>query len=145
LIRAVLKRDSGAFGAPRDRNAVEIGRRVDGRVLASSPLGGSVLIAGLSGGGKSTLATALLERFVERAFQVCVFDPEGDYLAFHSAVAIGDAKAPPRLSEARKVLERPAKSVVVNMLAVPVADRPTGFARFLSAIVELKAQAGRPH
>jgi hypothetical protein len=44
LIRAVPKRDSGAFRAARDRN--EIGRRVDGRVLALGPHGGAVLIAG---------------------------------------------------------------------------------------------------
>ncbi|TIP61728.1 MAG: DUF87 domain-containing protein, partial [Mesorhizobium sp.] len=39
----------------------------------------TVLIAGSSGIGKSTLATALTERFVENRFQFCVFDPEGDY------------------------------------------------------------------
>lgn len=44
-----------------------------------------------------------------------------------------------------KVLERPDDSVVVNMLAVSVGDRPAVFARFLSAIVELRARAGRPH
>ena len=62
-----------------------------------------------------------------------------------SAVVVGDAKAPPRLSEVLKVLDRPAESVVVNMLAVSVGDRPAVFARFLSAIVELGGRVGRPH
>ena len=145
LIRAILERDVEAFGSARDRNAVEVGRRLDGRALGLSPHGGGVLVAGLSSGGKSTLATALLERFVGQNFQVCVFDPEGDYGEFRSAVVVGDAKAPPHLSEVLKVLDRPDDSVVINMLAVSVGDRPAVFARFLSAIVELRARAGRPH
>ncbi|TGU40992.1 DUF87 domain-containing protein, partial [bacterium M00.F.Ca.ET.152.01.1.1] len=39
----------------------------------------TVLIAGSSGIGKSTLATALTERLVEKGLQFCIFDPEGDY------------------------------------------------------------------
>ncbi len=145
LIRAIVERDVEAFGSAKDRNAVEVGRRADGRALEISPHGGGVLVAGLSSGGKSTLATALLERFIGRGFQVCVFDPEGDYAEFRSAVVVGDAKAAPHLSEVLKVLDRPDDSVVVNMLAVSVGDRPAVFARFLTAIVELRARAGRPH
>ena len=92
LIRAIIERDVDAFGSARDRNGVEVGRRIDGSGLSLNPHGGGVLISGLSTGGKSTLATALLERFVERGFQVCVFDPEGDYAEFHSAVVLGDVK-----------------------------------------------------
>ena len=43
------------------------------------------------------------------------------------------------------MLERPGDSVVVNMLAVSVADRPAAFSRFLSSIAELRARTGRPH
>jgi hypothetical protein len=50
----------------------------------------TVLIAGSSGIGKSTLATALTERFVEGKFQFCVFDPEGDYDGLEGAVRLGD-------------------------------------------------------
>ena len=46
----------------------------------------------MSGGGKSTVATGLLERFLERGFQFCVIDPEGDYAEFENAVTLGDAK-----------------------------------------------------
>ena len=99
----------------------------------------------MSSGGKSTLATALLERFVGQAFQVCVFDPEGDYAEFRLAVVVGDAKAPPHLTEILKVLNRPDNSIVINLLAVSVEDRPAAFSRFLSAIVELRARTGRPH
>jgi len=109
------------------------------------PHGGGALIAGLSGGGKSTLATALLERILADGFQVCVFDPEGDYAQLRSVIVEGDAKSPPHVTQVLKVLERPDDSVVVNMLALSVADRPAAFSRLLSAIAELRARTGRPH
>jgi adenylylsulfate kinase-like enzyme len=53
-----------------------------GEPIGFSPRGGSLLIAGMSGGGKSTVATGLLERTQEHGFQFCVIDPEGDYAEF---------------------------------------------------------------
>ena len=55
-----------------------------------TPSGGNVLIAGKSGIGKSTLAIALTERMVEKRFQFCVFDPEGDYDDLENAVSVGE-------------------------------------------------------
>ncbi len=145
LIGLLLERDADAFRTTLDRRAVEVGRTLDGRPVAVHPRGGGSLIAGLSGGGKSTLATAFLERFVAEAFQVCVFDPEGDYAEASFATVVGEATAPPRLAEVLKELERPDHSVVVNMLAVSAADRPAVFASFLSAITDLRSRTGRPH
>lgn len=76
---------------------------------------------------------------------MCVFDPEGDYSSLRSAVAIGDAKAPPRLSEMLKGLDSPEDSLVVNMLAVSVEDRPSAFAAFVAALAEMRGRTGRPH
>src|SRR5690606_39381842 len=53
----------------------------------------------VSGGGKSTLVTGVLERLVEREFQFCVIDPEGDYAELEDAVVLGDARQQPRLAE----------------------------------------------
>jgi phosphoglycolate phosphatase (TIGR01487 family) len=145
LIESLIANDVEAFGAVEEHGAVEVGVRPDGRPVMIHPHAGGALIAGLSGGGKSTLAAALLERFLAGAFQVCVFDPEGDYAELRSAIAVGDAKAPPHLTEVLKLLERPEDSAVVNMLAVSVSDRPGVFARFLLAIAELRARTGRPH
>ena len=47
---------------------------------------------------------------------MCVFDPEGDYAEFGSAVVFGDAKARPQLAEFVKLLDRPDDSFVINML-----------------------------
>ncbi len=145
LIQKLIAHDVEAFGSVEEHSAVEVGVRPDGEPVMIHPYGGGALIAGLSSGGKSTLATALLERLMAADFQVCVFDPEGDYAQLRSAIVLGDAKAAPHLAEALKVLERPGDSVVVNMLAVSVPDRPGVFSRFVAAIAELRARTGRPH
>ena len=145
LIRSVIARDVGAFEAVKEHSAVEIGMGADGKPVVIHPFGGGALIAGLSSGGKSTLATALIERFIARDFQVCILDPEGDYAQLRSAVVIGDTKTPPRLAEALKVMERPGGHVVINMLAISSEERPAAFARFVAAIAELRGRTGRPH
>jgi Helicase HerA, central domain len=104
-----------------------------------------LLITGSSGGGKSTVVTAILEQLRELAFQFCVVDPEGDYLELPDAVAVGDAKQGPRLSEVMKLLEKPDVSVVVNLLAIDPLERPRFLAKFLPEITKLRSETGRPH
>ncbi|TKB12561.1 MAG: DUF87 domain-containing protein, partial [Mesorhizobium sp.] len=76
----------------------------DGKEVHLSPTD-TVLIAGSSGIGKSTLATALTERFVERKFQFCIFDPEGDYDGLEGAVRLGDGSNAPTKTELLDLLE----------------------------------------
>ncbi|MBV8474272.1 MAG: HAD-IIB family hydrolase [Hyphomicrobiales bacterium] len=145
LIGLLIERDAEAFAPAKEHRAVEIGVRRDGRPLIVHPYRQAILVAGLSGGGKSTLATALIERIVALGFQAVVVDPEGDYAGLRSAVALGDATAPPHLSEILKVIERPETNLVINMLAAPPADRPAAFTRYASAIGDFRARLGRPH
>ena len=109
------------------------------------PNGGNLLVAGISGGGKSTFVTGVLERLVESAFQFCVVDPEGDYSELEDAVVLGDARQQPRLPEVLDILRQPDSNVVVNMLDVELADRPSFFEGLLTRLSELRAQTGRPH
>jgi hydroxymethylpyrimidine pyrophosphatase-like HAD family hydrolase len=145
LIKALLENDVEAFHSSEAHNSVEVGVDANGRPITIRPHGASALICGSSGGGKSTVATAVLERIVGGGFQVCVFDPEGDYSEFRSAIVFGDAKSPPQRAEVVKLLERPDASVVINMLAAPVEDRPALLSDFISAIANLRAKIGRPH
>jgi HAD superfamily hydrolase (TIGR01484 family) len=145
LIALVIEKDADAFGVALEHGAVEVGRYLDGRPLRIHPHERGALIAGLSGGGKSTLTQAIFERIAARAFQTFVIDPEGDYAGSRLATVVGDAKAPPRLAEALKLLEEPDRNVVANMLAVSTQDRPATFASFLAAITDLRARTGRPH
>src|SRR6185312_7046286 len=54
------------------------------------PTDDGVLIAGSSGIGKSTLATAIMEKLAAQGFQICVLDPEGDYHDLRDAIVLGD-------------------------------------------------------
>ena len=144
LIGRILDDDADAFAPFREHRLVRAAGRADGTPVWLRPHGGGVLIAGLSGGGKSTLATGLVEGMVEGGFQVVVFDPEGDYPGL-GAQALGDANATPRLAEMLKALDRPADSLVVNLLAVSVEDRPAAFAALSAALAEMHGRTGRPH
>jgi HAD superfamily hydrolase (TIGR01484 family) len=107
---------------------------------------GGVLIAGSSGLGKSTLATALVEKLTAQGFQLCVLDPEGDYDDLEGAIVIGDAKHEPVIHEALGVLEKPdSPPLSVNMLGLKVQDRPTFFREVTLRICELRSATARPH
>lgn len=108
------------------------------------PYPGAALIAGSSGVGKSTLATALTERMAERGLDFCVFDPEGDYAELEHAVSKGDAKTPPAPDEILDVLRKLGASVVVNTQGLNLAERPEFFVKLLPQILSLRARTGRP-
>jgi HAD superfamily hydrolase (TIGR01484 family) len=107
--------------------------------------GASVLVCGQSGSGKSTLVTGLVERIIEKDYQICLIDPEGDYENLPGARAVGDEKQPPALKHLREALQKPASQVVVNLLSVAGADRPEFFAALIAEIQELRLRTGRPH
>jgi hypothetical protein len=104
LARRMIADEFAGLSEALSRQAVELALDETGAPIGISPRGGSLLIAGMSGGGKSTVATGLLERIQERGFQFCVIDPEGDYAEFENAVTLGDAKHEPRLEEAVELL-----------------------------------------
>lgn len=104
-----------------------------------------VLIAGNSGIGKSTLATALTERMVQKGFQFCIFDPEGDYEKLENAIGVGDGKSIPSQEQVLELLQDPTRSVVVNTLGVELKERPTFFLQLAPRLVSLKGRTGHPH
>ena len=143
LIDALIK-DETAF-ARTVRQRVAVGVDAAGEAIHLNANGGGVLIAGTSGIGKSTLATALTERFVEQDFQFCVLDPEGDYQALENAVVVGDAKNPPNPTEVLNLIRSLGNNVVINTLALQMAERPGFFATLLPELAKMRASCGRPH
>ncbi|MER8844248.1 ATP-binding protein [Mesorhizobium australicum] len=104
-----------------------------------------MLIAGSSGIGKSTLATALTERFVDSRFQFCVFDPEGDYDGLEGAVRLGDASSAPTKAQVLDLIAKADSNVVVNGLALRVNERPDFFADLLPGLSSFRRRTARPH
>jgi HAD superfamily hydrolase (TIGR01484 family) len=122
-----------------------LGKKPDGSQVWLHPYGKNVLIAGTSGGGKSTLAMGFSERLEEQAYQYLLIDPEGDYSKIPGAVSLGTDERPPNVSEVLDVLAKPEEDVVVNLMGLALADRPAFFEELLPHIQELRAKTGRPH
>jgi HAD superfamily hydrolase (TIGR01484 family) len=112
----------------------------------SMPLfGASVLVCGQSGSGKSTLVTGLVEQIMDKGYQICLIDPEGDYESLPGLRAVGDEKQAPALKHLREALQQPETQVLVNLLSVAATDRPECFASLVAEIQELRLRTGRPH
>jgi hypothetical protein len=105
----------------------------------------NILVTGPSGSGKSTLTAGIVERLIEQAYQICIIDPEGDYGAMQEVITLGDRHHFVGVNEALSVLEDPKMNLNVNLLGVPLADRPEYFGRFLTNLRILRARTGRPH
>jgi HAD superfamily hydrolase (TIGR01484 family) len=140
----MICRDDARIVLP-ERHGILIGKDRSNDEIFLEPYRGSVLIAGSSGIGKSTLATALTERMVEKQFEFCIFDPEGDYDELDHAVSVGDSKTPPQPGEALKLLQKVGANVVVNTQALEVSERPAFFGKLLPQVAALRARTGRPH
>jgi HAD superfamily hydrolase (TIGR01484 family) len=144
LVERLLADDLATLDATLVRQRIGFNEEGGELVGPSSPRE-RVLVAGSSGSGKSTMVTAFLERLMARAYQVCLVDPEGDYEHLGDAVQMGRADRAPKAEEVVDVLDDPARSVVVNLLGLPLEDRPAFFEDLLGRLVGLRARTGRPH
>ena len=103
------------------------------------------MLAGASGGGKSTLATRFFEELLSHQYQAIIIDPEGDYANLEQAAVLGTANAPPEPEEILGLCEDPYHHVVVNMVGVRRNGRPDYFEELLPRILELRRRLGHPH
>lgn len=145
LIERMIGNDLADLGPRLERHDVLLGSDAQGRELKLRPHVESIMVAGTSGGGKSTLTTGLLERFIENGYQVCIVDPEGDYEHFEQAVTLGTSDNPPAVTEALAVLRDPRESVTLNLLALGVGERPGYVGELFPQLLRLRSSTGRPH
>ena len=145
LIDDLLRTDLRDAVNQSARHRVPIGTAADGAPVQLDPVGGSLLVAGVSGGGKSTKVAGILEQLAAHGFEYLVVDPEGDYAELDEAVVLGDVDRPPRVPEALEVLKRLDDGLVLNLLGVELADRPAFLARLLPELSRLRGRTGRPH
>ncbi len=145
IIEQLIDTDLSEIEPKLSRHSVLLGQAGNGKEFCLHPFRPNVLIAGTSGGGKSTVATAMIERLVEKHYQVCVIDPEGDYGEMDDLISIGTAQQLPNVDAVMKLLASPTQSVVVNLLGLPIQDRPQFFLALLARLQELRSRLGRPH
>lgn len=141
----LLLADDLASVDPMTRRSLALGTRSNGEVATIPPFGMNILIAGSSGSGKSTIMTGLVERLIDARYQVCAIDPEGEYESLASTVVMGGCEHPPTLEHVLRLLRQPIHNAAVNLLAVPLAERPNFFARLSFELAALRERTGRPH
>jgi len=124
---------------------VEIGTLPDGDKVSVHAYGRRLLLCGTSGSGKSTFTSGFVERVAAKGYQFCLIDPEGDYAGFADAIVLGDEQAAPKNDDVVDLLRRAGKSVIVNLLAVPLDQRAAAFTTLMARLIETRAQCGRPH
>jgi len=146
LIGRLLETDLAELDAGNARQHVTLAKALKGEeTLEFVPQRQSLLLAGASGGGKTTLTTGLLERLAAGGFQALVIDPEGDYDELDSVISVGSAHEAPRISKIAELLRKSGTGVAVNLLGVKLPDRPAFFAGILPELMALRARTGRPH
>ena len=145
LIDAILEHDLRDAAAAVARHRILLGHAQDGAAVEVDAYARGLLLAGTSGSGKSTLATGLLERLCERGYQFCAIDPEGDYEDFGAGIVFGNGDRAPSVEEVMTALEKPDANAIVNLIGLPLDDRPAFFLDLLPRLHGLRARTGRPH
>jgi hydroxymethylpyrimidine pyrophosphatase-like HAD family hydrolase len=145
LVGQLITDDLRSFEGKLPQNLILIGTRADGTVIELAPYGRNILVAGSSGSGKSTFTVGLVERMIEKDYQVCIVDPEGDYGTLGDVVALGNQWRAPSVNEVLSILEDPKINLSVNLLGIPLEDRPAFFAQLIPGLYAMRTRTGRPH
>lgn len=145
LVDELIDNDLRGLHGKLPQNLITLGADSDGRPFTVPPYGLNILIAGPSGSGKSTVTAGIVERLIEQTYQVCVFDPEGDYATLQEVITLGDRLCAPSLNEVLSILEDPKVNLNINLLGIALADRPEYFAQMFTSLRALRTRTGRPH
>ncbi len=145
LIARLLATDLADLDPGLARQTVPLAETLAGDTVRFAPHRETILLTGLSGGGKSTLTQGLTERLHAAGFQFCLIDPEGDYEGLPHAVCVGAADQQPTIERISELLHKTDTSVAVNLLSVQLADQPAFFSELLPELIRLRTRLGRPH
>jgi hypothetical protein len=127
------------------RHDILLGINADGKEVFLDTHGKGMLIAGTSGSGKSTAVTGIIERLAEKDYQFCLIDPEGDYEVFEQAITTGNSQHAPTVDETIQHFKLPETNIIINLLGVPLAERPQFLGNLLPRLKSMRDSLGRPH
>lgn len=143
FIEQLIDDDLDSLDVVDRRHRIPLGKK-GGEPFSIGAACGGVLVAGISGGGKSTFVSGFIEGLGAEGYQYLVIDPEGDYAQTERSITVGDADTEPNLETLTEVLLQ-NQNAIVSLLGVKVDDRP-GYARgLISRIAEAHSRYGRPH
>ncbi len=145
VIDELIANDLSRMHGQVEKNLVPIGIGPDEKSVAIPPYGLNILIAGPSRSGKSTLTAGIVERLIDRAYQVCMVDPEGDYGTLPEVLTLGSPRHAIPVNEALAVLEDPKLNLNLNLLGISLADRPQYFGHLFPSLQAMRTRTGRPH
>jgi hydroxymethylpyrimidine pyrophosphatase-like HAD family hydrolase len=144
LCGLIIADDLMRFEEEIKRHKILLGKRGDEEYCIKS-FNKRILVAGSSGGGKSTFALSFIERLNETGHQYCIIDPEGDYEDLKEVITSGSGQRPPDVDRIMRLLEDPTRNTAVSLVSIPFDDRPAFFKKFYPALNELNDRRGRPH
>jgi GTPase SAR1 family protein len=145
LIDELVENDFFRMHGRLRRHLVPIGRCADGTLASIPAYGHNILIAGPSGSGKSTFTAGFVERLLQQAYQVCIVDPEGDYGTLHDVITLGNSAHAVTVNEVLAMIEDPKITLNVNLLGIPLTDRPRFFGQLFPSLQAMRTRTGRPH
>lgn len=145
LVRELLEHDLENRAPALRHHDILLGRVPDDGEICLPPYGVRTLVVGTSGGGKTTVATGLIERLRAKEYTFCVIDPEGDHDLIDGAAVIGSPERAPSVDECMQLLAKPDTNTVINLLGLALTDRPAFFMSLFARIRDLRARTGRPH
>jgi len=144
LIEEVIATDLSNRATAGVGDVIVLAAHRDGTPVTFRPYGQNILVCGPSGSGKSTFATGLIERLIDRSYQLCVIDPEGDYGTLDQLVTMGSRQRAPHLDEVLERLGHSRASVAVNLLGIPLDERPDFFSQLFPRLQAMRARTGGP-
>jgi hypothetical protein len=91
------------------------------------------------------MAGGIIERLIDQHYQTCIVDPEGDYGAVQEVLTLGNENHAVGVTEVLAFLEDPKTNLNINLLGIPLADRPEFFCQLFPNLQAMRTRTGRPH
>ncbi|MFY0529967.1 HAD hydrolase family protein [Archangium gephyra] len=145
LIEELVRDDLQAARARIPHDSLLLGFDGAGDAVCIPAYGDNVLVMGPRGSGKSSYAFGLLERLIQKKYQPCVIDAQGDFPLREDLARLGSRLRAPRVSEVISALTDPSAKLVVNLAGLPAYEQPGFCAELFTALRVMRERTGRPH